>query len=153
MKEGFCGIGIYKPKREMNLGGLLRSARAFGADFVFSIGARWPVQSSAVKSERDVPVFYFETLEQFIASIPVNAELVCIEQAEGAEDLRSFEHPRQAIYLLGSEDTGVPTTLMRKHRIVEIPSLDCLNVAAAGTVILYDRLLKATNKTDGKAQS
>ncbi len=147
MKEGFCGIGIYKPKREMNQGGLLRSARAFGADFVFSIGARWAVQSSSVKSERDVPVFYFETLDQFIASIPINAELVCVEQTDGAEDLRTFEHPRQVIYLLGSEDNGVPPSLLRKHRSLEIPSLDCLNVAMAGTVVLYDRLLKATRKT------
>lgn len=141
---GYLGIGIYKPKREMNLGGLIRSARAFEANFVFSIGARWPVQSSSIKSELDVPVFYFDSLEQFISSIPVNAELVCVEQTEGAEDLRSFRHPRQAVYLLGSEDTGVPPTLLRKHRTIVIPSMDCLNVASAGTVILYDRLLKAT---------
>jgi tRNA(Leu) C34 or U34 (ribose-2'-O)-methylase TrmL len=139
---GYCGIGIYKPKREMNQGGLIRSARAFGANFVFSIGARWEVQSSSIKSEQDVPVFYFEALEQFIASIPVNAELVCVEQVEGAEDLRFFQHPKRAIYLLGSEDTGVPPTLLRKHRTLVIPSLGSLNVATAGTVILYDRLLK-----------
>jgi tRNA(Leu) C34 or U34 (ribose-2'-O)-methylase TrmL len=140
--QGFAGIGIYRPKREMNLGGLLRSARAFGANFVFSIGSRWQVQSSAIHSERDVPVFYFETLEQFIASIPVNAELICVEQTEDAEDLRTFQHPARAIYLLGSEDTGVPPTLMRKHRSLIIPSLGSLNVATAGSIILYDRLLK-----------
>ncbi len=141
---GYFGIGMYKPKREMNLGGLLRSARSFGANFVFTIGARWPVQSSSIKGERDVPVFYFETLEQFIASIPVNAELICVEQVEGAEDLRFFQHPRQAIYLLGSEDTGVPPSLMRKHRNIFIPSRGSLNVASAGTIIVYDRLLKAS---------
>lgn len=144
-EQGYCGIGIYKPKREMNLGGLLRSARAFDADFVYGIGARWTVQTSSIKSERDVPVFYFETLEQFTASIPVNAELVCVEQSEGAEDLRFFRHPRQAVYLLGSEDNGVPAILRRKHRTIFIPSRGCLNVASAGTVILYDRVLKTSN--------
>jgi len=141
---GYFGIGIYKPKRELNLGGLLRSARAFEANFVFIIGARWPVESSSVKSERDVPVFYFENLAQFISSIPVNAELICVEQTAEAEDLRTFEHPHQAVYLLGAEDTGVPSGLLRKHRTIVIPSMYCLNVASAGTVILYDRLLKKT---------
>lgn len=141
-EKGYCGIGIFRPKREMNMGGLLRSARAFGAGFVFSVGARWQIQSSAVKSERDVPVFYFETLEQFIASIPVNAHLICLEQVAGAQDLRTFRHPRQAIYLLGSEDTGIPPGLTRKYQTIAIPSQGSLNVASAGTIVLYDRLLK-----------
>ncbi len=126
----------------MNQGGLLRSARAFGADFVFSIGARWATQSAAIHSDRDVPVFYFETLEQFISSIPVNAEIICLEQVKEAENLRSFKNPLQGVYLLGSEDGGLPLKLVRKHRTVFIPSKGSLNVATAGTIVLYDRLLK-----------
>ena len=37
---GYLGIGIYNGKRTYNFGTLVRTARAFGADFVFSVGHR-----------------------------------------------------------------------------------------------------------------
>lgn len=39
--RGFFGIGIYQPQKSPNVSGLLRTAHAFGADFVFTIGKRY----------------------------------------------------------------------------------------------------------------
>jgi tRNA G18 (ribose-2'-O)-methylase SpoU len=140
---GFVGIGIYNVKRTHNFGALIRTARVFGADFVFSIGNRNPQEQSSIGAELTLPLFHFTTLEQFIGAIPVNARLVCVELTPGAFDIRTYEHPRRAVYLLGPEDGTLPDSVMRQHDTVILPGAYPLNVAMAATVVLYDRASKA----------
>lgn len=139
---GYVGVGIYNGKRTYNFGVLVRTARVFGADFVFSVGHRNPAEASSVRAELDMPVFHFETLDLFVASIPANARLVCVELAERATDIRTYVHPARAVYLLGPEDGAIPGALIRQHDTVVLPGAYPLNVAMAATVVLYDRLLK-----------
>jgi tRNA(Leu) C34 or U34 (ribose-2'-O)-methylase TrmL len=141
-ENGYVGIGIYNVKRTSNFGALIRSARVFGADFAFSVGARNPQEGSSINAELTLPLFHFATLDLFVASIPVNASLVCVELAPGALDIRTFEHPPRAVYLLGPEDGTLPGGIMRRHDTVILPGRYPLNVAMAATVVLYDRVLK-----------
>ncbi len=141
--NGYVGIGIYNVKRTHNFGALLRTARVFGANFVFSVGSRNPDEHSAIGSTLTLPLFHFNTLELFIASIPVNARLVCVELTPGALDIRTYQHPPRAVYLLGPEDGTLPASIMRRHDTVILPGTCPLNVAMAATVVLYDRSLKA----------
>lgn len=140
--NGYVGIGIYNVKRTHNFGALIRTARVFGANFVFSVGSRNPREGSSIGSELTLPLFHFETLAAFVASIPVNARLVCVELTPGAQDIRSYQHPPRAVYLLGPEDGTLPSDLMRAHDTLILPGAYPLNVAMAGTVVLYDRALK-----------
>ena len=140
---GYVGVGIYNGKRTHNFGALVRTARVFGADFVFSVGHRNPSEASSVRAELTLPIFHFDTLELCIASIPANAQLVCVELAAGAQDIRTYVHPSRAVYLVGPEDGALPASIMRQRDTVILPGAYPLNVAMAATVVLYDRLLKA----------
>ena len=63
----------------------------------------------------------------------------------GGEPLETFEHPTRAVYILGSEDNGLPTSVVKAcHCHVALPSINyaSFNVAVAGSVIMYDRVLK-----------
>lgn len=142
LDDGFVGIGIFNVKRTHNFGALIRAARVFGASFVFSVGSRNPQEHSSIGIERVLPIFHFDSVEQFISSIPVNARLVCVELTPGAQDIRPFVHPGCAIYLLGPEDGEVPASITRAHDTLILPGKIPLNVAMAATVVLYDRWLK-----------
>ena len=143
VKRGYCGIGIWYPSKEVNVGTLFRSALALDADFVFTIGRRYSRQSSDTpNTTKHLPYYHYESFEDFKKNRPKGARLVCVEITEGARDLRSFCHPEQAIYLLGSEGGGLPAELLGNNIVVKIPSQTCLNVSSAGTVTLYDRLAK-----------
>lgn len=147
MKRGFCSVGIWYPQKEENIGTLFRSALAFNADFVFTIGRKYSRQSSdTCHATRHLPCHNYLDRAQFEASMPLHSRLICIEIAEKAHSLPNFAHPEQAIYLLGSEGGGLPEDLMRKSMVVSIPTTICLNVASAGTVVLYDRLAKSKSK-------
>lgn len=135
----FSAIGIYHPKCSENIGTLIRSAYSFGAHYVFTIGRRYKKQSSAVKTDRHIPVINYPDYEAFQESQPVNSKIVMVELTEHAESIETFKHPNNAIYLLGAEDGGIPPELMRGGQVIKLPGKYILNVASAGTVVLYDR--------------
>lgn len=145
MKRGYFGIGIYHPKTTENVGTLWRSAHNFGADFIFTVGARYYKQpSDTTKATRHVPLYHYTDIADLKAHMPLGAELVFVEQAPGATELRSFSHPEAAVYVLGAEDYGVPEGEMRGYRQVAIATPLCINVAVAGSIVLYDRVVKTT---------
>lgn len=142
MNRGFCGIGIYQPKHDTNVGTLFRSAHAFGADFIFTVGRQYRIQSSdTTKSFRHIPYWHFETINDLKSRIPKGSTLVNVEMSEKSRDLTTFCHPERAVYLLGNEVYGIPEKFLDGWT-VHIPTEFCLNVATAGTCVLYDRCLK-----------
>lgn len=144
MKRGYCGIGVYHPKTTENIGTLWRSAHNFGADFIFTIGARYKQQpSDTSKAERHIPLYEYKDIDDFKSHLPRGCELVFVEQTDGAVDLKNSNHPESACYVLGAEDYGVPIDVMRGHRKVFIDTPICINVAVAGSIILYDRHIKS----------
>lgn len=143
MKRGYYGIGIYHPETIENLGTLWRSAHNFGADFIFTIGDRYHKQrSDTTKAYKHIPLWQFDTFDDFKKNLPNGAEIIFIEQTLGARDLKDVCHPERAVYILGAEDEGVPTEMMIGHQKVFIDTPMCLNVAVAGSIVMYDRSLK-----------
>jgi tRNA G18 (ribose-2'-O)-methylase SpoU len=152
--RGFFAIGIYHTKTESNVGGLWRSASAFGAAFVFTIGRRYrPQATDTPKTPLHTPLLHFVDVEDLATHLPHGAPLIGVEQAPRARSLPGYGHPERACYLLGAEDHGLPPeVLTRCHSVVEIPGVArCLNVASAGTVVLYDRAMKLAPSARQKA--
>lgn len=135
-------IGIYHSKTKENVGTLWRSAYQLGASGVFTIGRRYRQQASdTCKTPRHIPLRHFLTIEDFLVHRPVGAVLVGIEM--GGTPLHQFTHPKQAIYLLGAEDHGLPPDVIKRCNV--IVSLEAVrqasyNVAVAGSLVMYDRL-------------
>jgi tRNA G18 (ribose-2'-O)-methylase SpoU len=141
LKNEFFGIGIQNGKTPENLGSLWRSAQNLGASFIFTIGNRYAKQSSdthdAVKS---IPYFHYSTFEDFFNNLPKGARIVGVELNDEAEPLETFNHPRQCVYLLGAEDHGLSRIAIEKsHFLIKFKSPKSLNVAVAGSIVMYDR--------------
>lgn len=144
MKRGYYGIGIYHPKTTENVGTLWRSAHNFGADFIFTIGRRYKRQASdTTKAERHVPLYEYLSLEDLKEHLPRGANIVFIEQTLGAKSIKETHHPETAVYVLGAEDEGVPEEMMRGYQKIFIDTPMCLNVAVAGSIVMFDRINKA----------
>ena len=69
--------------------------------------------------------------------------LVGVELLDDAIELPSFRHPLNAAYVLGPERAGLsPALLARCRHVVRMPTRFALNLAVAGALVLYDRLLQ-----------
>ena len=140
--RGYFGIGVEGVSKAMNVGNLIRSAHAFGASFVFTVRAdyRRDARSDTSDTSAQVPFYRFESLESM--RLPAGCALVGIEISEDAVELPSFRHPRRAAYVLGSERHGLsPEMAACCDHLVKIPTAFSLNLATAGGIVMYDRML------------
>ncbi len=143
-EERYFGIGIYQPKTAENIGSLWRTAHIFNASFIFIIEEKYKKQSSDVlKVWSKIPLFQYKTLDAFLDSIPYSCKLVGVEMDAKAQAIKSYQHPPRAIYILGSEDNGLPHQLKQRcHDLVQLPGDHSLNVAVAGSITIFDRVNK-----------
>lgn len=143
--RGYFGIAAYHPKTETNVGTLWRSANIFGASFIALIGRRFDKQASdTMATHRHVPLYEFPSFEDFRDHTPHGCRIVAVELCDGARNIVDYGHPEQAVYLLGPEDGSIPQRVLERcHSRIIIPGSHCLNLAVAGSVVLYDRVAKA----------
>ncbi len=140
--QGYCAIGVFNAKTEHNVGTLWRSAYILGASYIFTVGKRYKKQTSDVlKTWARIPYFHYDTIEDLFENIPYDCRLIGIELTDEATMLHDFQHPQRAIYLLGSEDQGLPQSVLEKcHFTVKLPGNSSLNVAVTGSIVLHDRV-------------
>ena len=143
--RGYFGIGVEGVSKSANVGALLRTAHAFGAAFCFSVGAGWDARAArtadTAETPTHVPLWRFPDLAAL--ALPQGCVLVGVELLDDAVDLPSFRHPLNAAYVLGPERAGLsPAMLARCRHVVRVPTRFALNLAVAGALVLYDRLLQ-----------
>ncbi len=141
--RGYFGIGVEGLSKPMNAGNLFRSAHAFGASFVFTVAAEYSVKearSDTSRTPEHLPWYSFDRVADL--KLPKGCKLVGIELLDEAAVLPAFHHPQQAAYVLGPERGSLSAeVLARCDAIVRIPTAFCVNVATAGAIVMYDRLL------------
>lgn len=142
--ERYFGIGIYQPKTEHNIGTLWRTAHIFGASFIFVIGGKYTKHASDIlKVWSKIPLLQFDTIQAFLDTCPYSCKIVGLELHETAIPIHQYTHPDRAIYLLGSENNGLPKQLIDKcHDLIQLPGARSLNVAVAGSITVFDRINK-----------
>ena len=137
------------PKFSVNVGSLVRSVDIFGAQRLIVAKDKRVANlyhctdtAKAFKNRGEV----FQNLEQALATFDETYKIVGVELDEHSENLVTFEHPENCVYVFGSEDTG----LSKEEKslcdyIVQIPAEKSwsLNVSQASGIIAYDRYAKA----------
>jgi tRNA G18 (ribose-2'-O)-methylase SpoU len=142
--RGYFGLGVEGISKPMNLGSLLRSAHAFGASFAFTIAAAFDARAAASADTSaavaSLPLHEYPDLAGF--TLPHGCRLVGVELIDDAVELPSFTHPPQAAYVLGAERASLsPALLERCDFVVKIPTRFSINLAIAGTLVMYDRMI------------
>jgi tRNA G18 (ribose-2'-O)-methylase SpoU len=140
--RGFFGVAVYQPKNKINIGTLWRTANVLGADFIATIGQRYKHQASDTYcTPRHIPLFEYKDADDFYSHLPYGCQLVGVEMLKEANLLENFKHPTSCVYLLGAEDNGLPSHVVEKcHHLVKLRGERSLNVATAGSIVLYSRI-------------
>lgn len=142
--KGYFGIGCFGMKTADNYGTLFRTAQVWGADFIYLIGCRFKHQATdTMKSWRHIPTYIYTDFDDFNTHRPHDCQLIAIEISDKATAIKSFVHPKQACYLLGAEDHGLPDHILQTAQsVIYLPGERSLNVSVAGSIVLFDRINK-----------
>ena len=141
--RGFFGIGVEGISKAMNIGSIFRTAHAFEASFVFTVGASYPVEegrkADTSSTLNHTPFYQFPDKKSMV--LPEKCVLVGVELTEDAIELPSFRHPARAAYILGPERDSLSTEMAKQCQfIIRIPSRFCVNVSIAAAIVMYDRV-------------
>ena len=143
LMRGYFGIGVEGLSKSVNASNLFRSAHAFGGRFVFTIRATEPAHETMLDTSRaieNIPYYAWGTVGEMV--LPKGCHLVGVELIEGAVELPSFKHPANAAYVLGAERGSLSPALQERcTHVVMIPAQFCVNVAIAGSIVMYDRMV------------
>jgi tRNA G18 (ribose-2'-O)-methylase SpoU len=142
--RGYFGVGSERISKQMNLGAVMRTAHAFGASFIFTVGSRLQAREAALadtsKSAEHVPFYEWASIEEM--TLPRQCVLVGVELDDRAVDLPTFPHPLNAAYLLGPERGDLSDAAKaRCAHLVKIPTRFCVNLSVAAAIVMYDRAL------------
>jgi len=142
--RGYFGIGSERISKQMNLGAVMRTAHAFGASFIFTVGsslkAREAALSDTSKSAGHVPLYEWTNAAEMV--FPKACVLIGVELDERAVDLPTFPHPLNAAYILGPEKGDLSEAAKaRCAHLVKIPTKFCVNLSVAAAIVMYDRML------------
>lgn len=152
-------IAAWNITKEHNVGSLVRTAHAAAAAEVVLVGEReWNVEA-AKTSELYTTVTQLEDIESFRMHLESRRwNLVAVELDSRAVNVFDAEYPERPCFLLGAEIGGVPGELLDDAElVVQIPQwglVPSLNLAIAGSIVLYDYLGKLhgearLNRPDG----
>ncbi len=144
-------VAGWNTSKEHNVGTLVRTAHAVAAQEVVLVGDReWNVEA-AKTSEYFTDVTILDDAAAFLDHVQKRGwSLVAVELDRQSVSLFDVEYPEHPCFLLGAERDGLPQSLIEAAEIVvQIPQwglVPCLNLAVAGSIVMYDYLAKLQRK-------
>ena len=138
-------IGLTNPKSPTNVGAVLRAAGCYNANKIIYSGNRYDIAKKHYTDTQSViDSIEMYKVEDFLAEKSADTKLVCVDLVEGAVPLPNFEHPENAMYLFGPEDSSLKQEIIdQADHVVYMPTNGSLNLAQSVNVVLYDRLAKS----------
>lgn len=115
-----------------------------GASFIFTIDKKYKPQSSDITAAwTKIPLYHYKSFNDFKDNLPFSTKIVGVEMGEQSVSLGMFKHPDAAAYLLGNEQCGLQANITDQcHELIKLPGDFSLNVAVAGSIVMYDRINK-----------
>lgn len=145
-----ASIMLMYPKFEVNVANVKRAAACFGADTIYEVGRRY-IPATGEKGDRKPRPLrmkaynHVEMIDCADGLLPQFdwGSAVIVEKLDWAVPLPAFKHPENAVYIFGPEDGSVPKWITQRAKLhTVIPGTECMNLATAACVVLYDRVAK-----------
>jgi tRNA G18 (ribose-2'-O)-methylase SpoU len=135
-------VAIENWQHDMNIGSIVRSANAFGAQTVHIIGRRRWNKRGAMVTDRYQHVVHHDTVAEFVAwchedELPV----IAIDNVPGSVIIETFALPKRCVLLFGQEGPGLSHEAVdAAEAVVEISqfgSTRSINASAAAAVAMH----------------
>ncbi|HEU5223391.1 MAG TPA: TrmH family RNA methyltransferase [Candidatus Lumbricidophila sp.] len=136
-------VAIENWQHDMNIGSIVRSANAFGADTVHIIGKRRWNKRGAMVTDRYQHVAYHPDVASFIAwAADASLPVIAVDNVDGSVPVNRVDLPERCVLLFGQEGPGLSAeAIAAAESVVEITqygSTRSINAGAAAAVVMYE---------------
>ncbi len=140
-------VAIENWQHDMNIGSIVRSANAFGADTVHIVGRRRWNKRGAMVTDRYQHVEHRDDIAALAEW--ANAEgvpIIAIDNVPGCVPMETFDWPERCVMLFGQEGPGLTEeAIAASEAVVEITqygSTRSINASAAAAVAMYSWVMQ-----------
>lgn len=135
-------VAIENWQHDMNIGSIVRSANAFGADTVHIVGRRRWNKRGAMVTDRYQHVEHREDISALVAwAQSEGVPIIAIDNVPGCVPMETFDWPERCVMLFGQEGPGLTDeAIAASEAVVEITqygSTRSINASAAAAVSMY----------------
>lgn len=146
-------VAIENWQHDMNIGSIVRSANAFGADTVHIVGRKRWNKRGAMVTDRYQHVIHHETVEEFAAwSRSQQLPIIAIDNAPGCVKIETYALPERCVFLFGQEGPGLsPAAIEASQVMLEITqfgSTRSINASAAAAVTMHSWVMQHVSFSD-----
>ena len=135
-------VAIENWQHDMNIGSIVRSANAFGAESVHIVGRRRWNKRGAMVTDRYQHVVHHETVADLAAwAREAGRPIVAVDNVEGSVDVTAFDFPADAVLLFGQEGPGLSEEAIAASvavlEISQFGSTRSINASAAAAIVMH----------------
>jgi tRNA G18 (ribose-2'-O)-methylase SpoU len=140
-------VAIENWQHDMNIGSIVRSANAFGADTVHIVGRKRWNKRGAMVTDRYQHVMHHPDVAAFVAwAHSENLPIIAIDNLPGSVIMETFTFPARCVLLFGQEGPGLSAEAVAAgDALVEISqfgSTRSINASAAAAVTMHAWILQ-----------
>lgn len=140
-------VAIENWQHDMNIGSIVRSANAFGADTVHIVGRRRWNKRGAMVTDRYQHVEHREDVAALVAwAREEGVPIIAIDNVPGCVPMETFDWPERCVMLFGQEGPGLSEeAIAASEAVVEITqygSTRSINASAAAAVSMYSWVMQ-----------
>lgn len=149
-------VAIENWQHDMNIGSIVRSANAFGADTVHIVGRKRWNKRGAMVTDRYQHVEHRETIAALVEwAQSENIPIIAIDNVPGCVPMETFDWPERCVMLFGQEGPGLTDEAIAvSEAVVEITqygSTRSINASAAAAVAMYSWVMQRSPHRPGAA--
>ena len=136
-------VAIENWQHDMNIGSIVRSANAFGADTVHIIGRKRWNKRGAMVTDRYQHVLHHPDVAAFVEwARTENLPIIAIDNLPGSVIMETFAFPERCVMLFGQEGPGLSEEARELSEAVlairQFGSTRSINAAAASAVAMHE---------------
>jgi tRNA G18 (ribose-2'-O)-methylase SpoU len=140
-------VAIENWQHDMNIGSIVRSANAFGANTVHIVGRKRWNRRGAMVTDRYQHVVHHETIEAFAGwARGAGMPSLAIDNVPGCVPIETTALPERCVFLFGQEGPGLTKeAVAASEQVIEITqfgSTRSINASAAAAVTMHDWVLQ-----------
>jgi tRNA G18 (ribose-2'-O)-methylase SpoU len=140
-------VAIENWQHDMNIGSIVRSANAFGADTVHIIGRKRWNKRGAMVTDRYQHVLHHPDVAAFVLwAANEGLPIIAIDNVPGSVLIETFAIPERCVLLFGQEGPGLSDeAIAAADAVLEISqfgSTRSINASAAAAVAMHDWVLQ-----------
>lgn len=150
-------VAIENWTHDFNIGSMVRSANAFGAQEVYIVGPHKWNRKGSLMTEKYQHISHYSSISQLMRAVQQEnpqMRIIAIDNIDGAVPIETYQFPQECLMLFGAEGPGLSQEALHSADdvvyITQYGSVRSINAGAAAAIAMHTWVVQHYGKNKEK---